>query len=165
MQIAICSDSHDNLPNISKFLSYCNRHKIKTIIHCGDWCAPGTLRFFRENFKEKIYGAFGNIFDEKNMAKTAKEQIIKIKDDELTIKINGLKIAVSHFPDTAKQLAATGEFNVVFYGHNHKPWIERVKKTHLVNPGTLAGMFNRASFAIYDTAIKKFDLKILDQLN
>lgn len=165
MKIAICSDSHDNLTNISKFLLYCNQNGIKTIIHAGDWCAPGTLRFFRENFKGKIYGVYGNVFDEKNMAKFAKEQRIKIAGDELAVSVNKIKIMITHFPDNAKKLASAGKFNVVFYGHNHKPWLEKIGQTYLVNPGTLAGMFTRATFAIYDTTTRKFNLKILDQIN
>jgi len=164
MKIAICSDSHDNLTNIAKFLSYCDQHKTKTIIHCGDWCAPGTLRFFRENFKDEIYGVYGNVFDEKNTSKVAEEQGIKIKNDGLIVKINGLKILITHFQEKAKQFATTNKFDIIFYGHNHKPWFEKVGSTYLINPGTLAGMFSRATFALYDSVTKKIDLKILDQL-
>jgi hypothetical protein len=35
----------------------------------------------------------------------------------------------------------------------------------LLNPGTLAGMFYKASFAIYDTQTGQAELKILEQLN
>ena len=36
MLIAIISDIHDNLVNLTKCLNWCNANKIKTIICCGD---------------------------------------------------------------------------------------------------------------------------------
>ncbi|MBI5077000.1 metallophosphoesterase family protein [Candidatus Falkowbacteria bacterium] len=165
MKIAICSDSHDNLVNISTFLLYCGKNKIKTILHCGDWCAPATLRFFRENFQGKIYGVFGNVHGGKHdMMIKAVENDTELREDEFSLELDGIKIFLTHFPDTAKALALTNKFNIVFYGHNHKPSIEKIGETFLVNPGTLAGMFTRATFAIYDTATHKIDLKILDCL-
>jgi len=165
MKIAICSDSHDNLVNISKFLHYCNMNDVEVVLHCGDWCAPSTFGYFRENFAGDIYGIYGNVHDEdKVMKKIAKEQKIKIKDDKLNIKIEKLNILLVHHPETAQRIAKTNKYHLIFYGHNHKPWKEVVEKTYVINPGTLAGMFYRATFALYDTKTRKLELVILDEL-
>jgi len=34
----------------------------------------------------------------------------------------------------------------------------------LANPGTLAGMFSKATFAVYDTSTNNLELKILERL-
>ena len=62
------------------------------------------------------------------------------------------------------KLAESGKYDFVFYGHNHKPWIEEIGETFLANPGTLAGLFNKATFAILDTENKKLELKILERV-
>jgi putative phosphoesterase len=188
MKIAICSDSHDNLVNITTFLSFCKKNKVKIILHCGDWCAPSVLKFFREKFKGEIYGVYGNVHaDDKTMQKLAKDNNIKLKSDEQILNLNlnnsnstrdkvqndktKIKIIITHYPDNAKKLAESGKYQIVFYGHNHKPWMEKIhhanngiNETYLINPGTLAGMFQRASFAVYDTETKKLNLKIVDQI-
>lgn len=163
MKIAICSDSHDNFVNITKFLSYCRKNKIEKILHCGDWCAPSVLKFFREKFKGEIYGVYGNVHaDDKTMQKFAKTYTIKLKLELLNVKFDKIKTIITHFPDVAKVLAETGKYQIVFYGHNHKPWMEKINDTYMINPGTLAGMFQRATFAVYDTETKKLELKIVD---
>ncbi|MBT5338335.1 YfcE family phosphodiesterase [Candidatus Falkowbacteria bacterium] len=165
MKIAICSDSHDNLVNISRFLHYCNDQEIETIIHCGDWCAPSVLEFFRENFKGKIYGVYGNVHaDDETMQKFATKHDIILKDDELEIEVKEMKMAVTHYPEKAIELAKTQKYDIVFYGHNHKPWMDKVEGKFIVNPGTLAGMFQKATFAVYDYEKKTLDLKLVEQI-
>jgi len=138
---------------------------VEVVLHCGDWCAPSTFGYFRENFAGDIYGIYGNVHDEdKVMKKIAKEQKIKIKDDKLNIKIEKLNILLVHHPETAQRIAKTNKYHLIFYGHNHKPWKEVVEKTYVINPGTLAGMFYRATFALYDTKTRKLELVILDEL-
>jgi len=165
MKIAICADSHDNLVNISKFLHYCNTHEVETILHCGDWCAPSTLKYFRESFSGAIYGVYGNVHDtDKIMKQFGKETKIKLKEDTLNVKIEKFNILITHYPDKAKRLAKNKKYHFIFYGHNHKPWKEVIEKTYVVNPGTLAGMFYNATFALYDTKTRKLELIILDQI-
>ena len=58
----------------------------------------------------------------------------------------------------------SGRYDYVFYGHNHTPWEEKIGNTVVANPGTLAGMFQKATFAVLDTKNKKLELKILEIL-
>ena len=59
------------------------------------------------------------------------------KPKEITL--GGKKIAVVHYPEKARALAESGKYEMVFYGHTHKPWEERIGQCRLVNPGELAG--------------------------
>ncbi len=77
-----------------------------------------------------------------------------------------IKIAFCHFPEVAKELALSGEYNLVFYGHTHKPWMETLENgCQLINPGTLAGMFNKATFAVYDSLTKNLELVLVEKIN
>jgi len=77
---------------------------------------------------------------------------------------DGKKIAFVHYPDKAEELAKTGKYDLIFYGHDHKPWEKLVGQTKMLNPGTLAGMFSKPTFAIYDTATDKAQLILLEKI-
>jgi uncharacterized protein len=167
MLIAIISDSHDNLPNIEKAVKYINEQKIEVMIHCGDVCAPSILRLIAELFKGKeIHLVKGNVDGDiegfENDAK--KDGRISYHGQTGKVEIEGLKITFCHFPEVAKKMAESQKYDFAFYGHNHKPWQETIGKTTIINPGTLAGLFNKATFAIFDTETKKAQLILLEKI-
>jgi len=179
MKIAIISDTHDNIPNIEKFLSWAKENKIETIIHCGDIATGETIQYLTKNFKGKIYLVYGNmdapyrneIYKKCNKLKNAKlygdigELKIPPSNSSPIKRGEKLRIAFCHLPNEAKALAQSGKYNLVFYGHTHKPWLETLPNNcQLVNPGTLGDVFQKATFAIFDTAAKNLELKILETL-
>ncbi|MFA5052201.1 MAG: YfcE family phosphodiesterase [Patescibacteria group bacterium] len=167
MKIAIVSDSHDNLPNIEKALEFISSQRIAALIHCGDVCAPATLKFIAEHFSGQIHLCFGNVDGDKyNMTRMAFEDFhnVKIHGEVGEIVLGGKKLAFVHYPYAAKGLAAEGKYDLVFYGHDHKPWEEMIGKTKIVNPGNLANIFYTPTFAIFDTEAGKLELKILAKI-
>jgi len=167
MLIAIVSDSHDNMTNIKKFLQYCQENKIKKIIHCGDVAEKETVDFFINNFHGEIYFVEGNadIESQKKIKKTNRfQKFKKTKIPFIELEFDKIKMAACHTKEKAKQLAAKEIYQIIFYGHNHKPWQEKINKTYLINPGNLAGMFYRASFATYDTLTKELKLMLLEKI-
>jgi len=165
MKIGICSDSHDNLINIAKFLHYCAEQEIQTIIHAGDWCSAETLKFFRQNFTGKIYGVYGNVHGQDfEMTHAAEENDIDLRKHNLKLNFDKINIYITHYPDKAKNFAKKKSGYLIIYGHTHKPWLEKVNQNHLANPGTLAGLFQKATFAVYDSAKRKLELKLLQNI-
>lgn len=166
MKIAILSDSHDNIPNTEKALKWINKNKIKTIIHCGDLAAPSMLSLvIAPNFKGEVHFVHGNVGDKELLEEIAKKfKKFKIHGEAGKLVIDDKTIGFTHFPWLAEKMANTGKYDLIFYGHTHKPWEHKVKNCRLVNPGTLAGMFNKATFAVYDTKTDKLELKILERL-
>jgi len=166
MKVAIISDIHDNLTNLEKFLDWANNNDIEELIMCGDLCAPATLKeILAPNFQGKIHMIYGNVADrdtEKEVA--AKFPNVIHYGDLGEFSIDGKKVAIIHYPKEAKELAKSGKYDFVFYGHNHKPWIEEINNTFMANPGTLAGMFYQATFATWDTTNNKLELKILSKI-
>ena len=90
--------------------------------------------------------------------------------EKIEVEVGGKKIVFCHFPADAKKLAQSGKYDLVFYGHTHRAWDEKVAcllsqgNTHMINPGELAGQFYKPTFAIYDTDSEKLELKILEKL-
>ncbi len=166
MKIAIFSDSHDNIPNLEKFLTWCKKNKIEQLIFCGDLSTPTTLKEILElKFKGEIHIVFGNVSDKELEPRAAAQSSNVVHHGEVgKTKIDGKKIAFTHFPQKAKKLAQSGKYDIVFYGHTHKPWKEKIGNCQLVNPGNLAGIFYKATFAIYNTKTNKLELKILENL-
>ena len=165
MKIAIVSDSHDNLPNIQKFLDWVNKNNIEMIIHCGDVAAGAVLKEFGPKFKGPIHFIYGNVADREHLKLKSKPfKHITCHDDQGEIEVDGKQIAFNHYPWNAKKLAKTKKYDLIFYGHDHKPWDKQIGNTRLLNPGTLAGMFAKATFAVYDTKTDKAQLIILETI-
>ncbi|MDD3072265.1 MAG: metallophosphoesterase family protein [Candidatus Pacebacteria bacterium] len=159
-KIAIISDTHNNYAIAKKIVEILKSEKINFIIHCGDIGEPDYLKEAFKGFK--VRAVLGNMDEGYGSIKEYQKppEIIvceKTKEEE----INGKKIAFNHFPKEAKELAKTGKYDFVFYGHTHKPWEEKVGSCILLNPGNATGTFYKATFAIYDFKSGLFTLKIL----
>jgi uncharacterized protein len=161
-QIAIISDSHDNPARIDQMLEILKKKTIKTIIHCGDVCSFRVLNYLSKNFKGKVYLSIGNVDADHEINEERNNLAnLKIFPKFGELEIDNIKIAFVHFPNKAKELGETGKHDFVFYGHTHKPWEEEIDNCKIINPGTLAGLFTRSTFAILDTKTKKVELIIL----
>jgi hypothetical protein len=62
----------------------------------------------------------------------------------------GLRIAVNHYPELARGLAVSGEFDLVCYGHDHTAHQEWVGPCLLLNPGELMGMRGTSRLAVVE---------------
>ena len=167
MKIAVVSDIHSNLANFKKALDWIKKEKVKVLIHCGDMGSPMILREIAEAFSGEIHLVFGNIEDRYRLTKIVyglENKNAFLHEEVGEIEVDGRKIAFCHFPKVAKALAQSQKYNLVFYGHTHKPWEEKVGKCRLVNPGNLLGAPYKPTFAIFDTKTNKLELKILEKL-
>jgi putative phosphoesterase len=159
MKLAIISDTHDNLENLKKFFEFTKKEKIEILIHCGDVCNGETLKEIEKNFKE-IYLCLGNADIKESLLKEAEKT--KIFEKEGKIKIDGLKIGFCHaFKLKEKNL---NDFDFYFFGHTHWPFLKKEGNCYLANPGNLAGLYYKATFAILDTKTRKVELKILEKI-
>mgnify|MGYP001595925893 CR=1 FL=1 len=176
MKIVIVSDTHGNVANFRKIINWLNKENIQTILHCGDIGSPESLKESLVDFKGEFLGVFGNMDKDFKFLIEEYNKIprVKISEDILETEIEKRKIALTHFPATAKKLAENGKYDIVFYGHTHRPWEEKIPAQspsgneagwvhcRLINPGELAGQFYKPTFAVYDIATDKLELKILE---
>jgi len=168
MKVAIVADSHDNLATMTKAFSWLVKEKIELVLHCGDVCSPSMLKEMSKIFPGEIHLIFGNVDgDPFSMLKAERDgQLPNVKFYGQTgeLEIDGKKIAFGHTPLLAQGLAASNKYDLVFYGHTHQPWEEKRGACRMVNPGTLSGMFSKATFAIYDTTTDQLELKLVEKL-
>ncbi len=170
MKFAIISDIHDNLVNLNKIINYCSINKIETIICCGDLASFETLTYLKDKFHGKIYFVLGNMDEDYLTEKTKMDNFkkenknIKIFNKIGEFTIDKFKIAITHFPEIAVDLARSRKFNLVFFGHTHRPTIENIDNTTLLNPGTSGGVLYNPSFATFNTMKKKPELVLLNEL-
>lgn len=150
MRITICSDIHDNIWALEKALPGMTAD---ALIFCGDFCAPFTLAQIAEGFNGPVHAVFGNNDGDQHLL-----TVIANKYDNVTLHgqyaeldLGGLKIAANHYPEIARDVAASGQYDVVCYGHDHQLHQAQVGHTLLLNPGELMGRFGRRTFMILDT--------------
>jgi len=155
MKIAVISDIHENFHNLVLFLEQIQKHDIEKNIFLGDFINNGIAKILA-NLDIPVIAIWGNNDGEKvAITKTSLAEQSNMSIGFSTydfLAIENKKIFITHYPLLAKPMAKSGEFDVVFYGHDHKRNIDKVEKCLIVNPGEIsAHKTGRASFAIYDT--------------
>lgn len=163
MKIVIISDIHDNLPNLCKCLDWCEQENIEKIICAGDVTNSETLKVLAEKFNREIFLITGNaeLYEKEELGQYSK---IKFFGKIGVFEIEKFKIGLCHEPFWLEKVLEEKNLNYIFHGHTHKPWTEERKSVKIFNPGTLGGVFYKASFAVWDTDSDKVDLKILENI-
>lgn len=151
MKIAILSDIHDHLHNLKAFESALEG--MGALIFCGDFCAPFTLATLAEMFRGPIHAVFGNNDgDQWLLSKVASRfDNVRLEGPFARLELGGKRIFVVHYPEIAEDVAASGRYPLVCYGHNHQAAAKRLNGTLLLNPGEVMGRFGVSSIAVYDT--------------
>ena len=158
MLIGIMSDTHDNLILVKKAIELFNDRKVGYVIHAGDYTSPFTLKLFKE-LRCKYVGIFGNNDGDKLLLLERAEG--NIRNQPYIFTLNNRKIVVMHEHNVADALADSGHFDLVIYGHTHKPNIRKVKNTLLVNPGEVSSwLYGKSTVALAD--LNKMEAEIVE---
>lgn len=167
MKIAIISDTHDRLDNIEKALNYIKDQNCDALIHSGDLAHSETLDLICKKFHGPIHYIAGNadIDPEEIYGLTKIYPNLKYYPDFAELEIGKKRIAVTHKPVDANELARSGNYDLVIHGHDHKPWQRFIVKCEILNPGNLADIRFPATFAMYDLETGKPNLIEVAKLN
>ena len=161
MRIAIASDIHDNVWKLAaalRAIAACDE-----LICCGDLCSPFIVHQLARGFAGPIHIVFGNNDGDlfRITANAKRYDHVRIHGELLRIELDGKRIACNHYDNIGRLLAASGEFDVVCFGHNHIHEIGRVNNTLFINPGPIMGakldtdgnpIDVASTLVIYDTA-------------
>ena len=163
MLIIIISDIHDNQTNLAKSLAWAKEHGCEELICCGDVTNDDTLKFLACHFSGPVHLVAGNmeLYEE---SEVAKYKNIKYYGRLGRFKLDAWRVGLCHEPYLIGKVLEQGACDIIFYGHTHKPWQKKDDGQLIVNPGNVAGVLNRATFAAWDTKEKKIELIILDAL-
>lgn len=161
MRIAVCSDIHDNIWKLEEALPGMN--EANALIFCGDFCAPFTLTQLARGFEGPVHAVFGNNDgDPRLLIRNAQDAgNVKLHGQYGVVELGGLKIAINHYPEIARDVAASDNYGIVCYGHDHTLYHDMIGDTLLVNPGEIMGRFGRSTYVMIDTAdrsVKVYDV-------
>ncbi|MBZ0267246.1 metallophosphoesterase [bacterium] len=139
MRIGILSDSHDHVWNLRAALGTLAA-EADVLLHCGDFCSPFLVPLLAE-FPGPVHAVFGNNDADRYrlQLQAAKTGNVTLHGESFFAELGGRRFAMHHFDDVGRHLAATGEFDVVCFGHNHRLEIARVGACRLINPGAILG--------------------------
>ncbi len=159
MKIAILSDIHDNVWNLSKALAISELQKTDTMLFCGDLCAPFIIKMMGQAYTKPIHTVLGNNDGDLAAINSNAKNFsnIQIHGEYFRGELGGRSFCMNHYPDKARSIAEQGQFDVVCYGHNHTLAEEKIADTLLLNPGTIMGFHGgrlediSATFAILET--------------
>lgn len=150
MRVGIISDSHDNEDNLKAIMGLMPGN-IDALIHCGDLSSPGIIGYL-DGLGLPVHCCFGNT-DNRFMTTKACDDSknVTLHGDAGDFMIGERRLAITHFPMLASNLAHTGRYDAVFYGHTHVQSEEKVNGTLLANPGEVVGRKGRPGCAVYDS--------------
>ena len=152
MLIGIISDTHDHLDAMAKAVTKLNELKVELVIHCGDFISPFVVRELGK-LNCKLIGVFGNNDGDKyTLTEKFSGLGFELHDGPHTLEIEGLRFLVLHgyrSPEMtiniAHKLAETGKYDVVAYGHTHRPEQQKIGETLVLNPGEVCGYLSHVS--------------------
>ena len=160
MMIGVLSDSHDNIWVLRRGVEKLIRRCVKVFIHLGDIVAPFTLKALKDAGVRRLVAIYGNNCGERlGLLSTAKKLGFEIHVPPYRVEIGGAKILLVHGWGSAENtvnlvegFALSGRYDVVMYGHTHKPDVRTVARSLLLNPGEVCGcLTNRNTAAILYT--------------
>jgi len=163
MKIAIISDTHDNIWKLQAALARMGAADL--LIHCGDLCSPFMIRYLAEGFPGRpIHLVWGNNEGDPRMISevAAAFPLVHLRGQLAQLEVEGVRIAVNHYPEIASPLAASGAFDLVCYGHDHTRHESRVGACILLNPGELLGMKGPSTFAWFDTGSRSIEFETVE---
>jgi len=139
MRIAILSDIHDNVWKLDAALQAV--HDSDAMLCCGDLCSPFVIHQLARGFKGPIHIVFGNNDADlyRISANARYYENIRLHGELFRGEFEGRRFAMNHYDSIARTLAASREFDVVCYGHNHVFDIQRIGGTLAINPGAIMG--------------------------
>jgi putative phosphoesterase len=163
MKLAIMSDSHDHIWRLDLALTL--MADADRLIHCGDLCSPFMVKRIGEAARGRpVHIVWGNNDGDPRLIceVAAGYHNLHLHGQFAELEVGGLTVAVNHYPEIARPLAASGQYDLVCYGHDHAVHESRVGNCVLLNPGELMGMKGTSTFAWFDTVSRKIRFEEID---
>ena len=149
MLIGILSDSHDDMERIQKAVDLFNARGASHILHAGDIISPFTFEVFG-GLKGAFSGVFGN--NDGDRVLLVEKSGGNMHTQPYLMTLEERRIVVVHEPDIVSALAESGRFDLVVYGHTHRPEIRKTGNALVINPGKAARLHKGDStVALLDT--------------
>lgn len=155
MKILIISDIHENFDNLSRVLQKIPKLWVEKIFCLGDlingWI--GRMLAWQDIPTHLIWwNNDGNKTAVMKAFYKADNGSIVANNEFDTCEIDGKKIFMTHYPLIAGSIAKSGDYDAVFYGHDHYKYQEMRWDCLLFNPGEIsAHKTGICSYGVYNT--------------
>ncbi len=165
MKICIVSDSHDHILLLDAAAAEAKERGAEAILHCGDIVAPNTMKCLKK-YEIPVHAIHGNnTGDLYTMGVMAAKpgNMIEYHGMDAKLTLGGKRIFIVHYPHYARAMAATGDWDLVCYGHSHlyqDELVPNIKGGHtlLLNPGTIGGVGDSpATYIMMDLETMEFE--------
>ncbi|WP_448376958.1 metallophosphoesterase [Fervidobacterium sp.] len=152
----IISDSHDNIPNVKKFMNIAIEKGVTHIFHLGDIVSPFLAPYFLID-GVNFFGIFGNNDGEKFFLMEKFQK--KLHNQPYEKEEAGYRIFLMHEPYALIPAIKSQLYDFIFYGHTHQIDIRMEGKTLVINPGESCGyLTGKATAVILEPATKKYEV-------
>lgn len=163
MKIGIISDTHDAHRNVLRAIEIFNEYKVEYIFHAGDMVSPFTAKAFADVGCAKFIAVFGNCDGERVFIKEAIEAFGgEVYKSRYVGVVEGKRIFMTHRNSGIDDVAASGKYDLVIYGHTHKQDIRKVGDTLVINPGEttdwITGKSNVVVLNLDDMSVESISL-------
>ncbi len=156
MQIAVISDSHDNIWKLERAIPHLENADV--VLHCGDLISPFMIKKLADGLPGKpIHFVWGNNDGDRRLLAALADQSghIKAHGEFASLELDGHRIWINHYPEVARAIAESGKYDLVCYGHDHTAYEERIGNTLLLNPGEIMGLNGQSTLAILTDRMQK----------
>ncbi len=151
MKVGILSDTHDRRAAAEGALLLFRDARVGMVFHLGDVCGPAVLSGYRDP-GVPLRGVFGNNdYDRDGLQAATSEGFRQGPHIE---EVDGRKILLAHsYGQLQGELTGRGRFDLVLFGHTHRPLTMRVGSALVLNPGESCGLMRgKGTCAIVDLA-------------
>jgi putative phosphoesterase len=137
MKIAVLSDTHNAYQTVEKALDVLRDRDIDFVIHCGDIEDRAMVELFRGFTTHFVFGNCDT--DRPDLRAIMKKTGATLHEPFGDLELEGRKIAWIHGDNKRlmDDVARSGHFDYLFYGHTHVAREEQLGPTRIINPGAL----------------------------
>ena len=140
MKAGILSDSHDQRSIAEAALALFREEGVGVILHLGDVCRPETILAFRE-CGVPLIGIYGNNDADKEGLQAVSGNAFHPGPHRL--EIGGRKVLMAHaFDELQEEIGEGGKFDLILFGHTHRPLTMRMGRALILNPGETCGFLS-----------------------
>ena len=151
MKVGILSDSHDHRDAAEGALLLFRAEGVGMIFHLGDVCSPIVLAGYRDP-SIPLRGVFGN--NDEDRAGLQEATGGAFREGPHIETVDGRKVLLAHsYAQLQAELTGQGRFDLVLFGHTHRPLTMHVGRALVLNPGESCGLLRgKNTCAIVDLA-------------
>lgn len=149
MKAGVLSDTHDSRESADEALRLFVREGVEAVLHLGDVCSPKTLAgFFATGIP--LIGVFGNNDADRAGFQAATGNAFHAGPHMPVV--GGRRILMAHkFQELQAEIGDGGRFDLILFGHTHRPVTMRVGRALVLNPGEACGfVYGRSTCAVVD---------------